>query len=240
MHPAKKSPHPESGNILIYILGAIFLLGILVVMVKGSSTPGSNIDEEALMIRVAEVQEYGAELESAVALILSNGFSETDIRFAHPNAPSAYGVITDTPERQVFSRSGGGATYRENPGNIQTVNTSWVFTGNNHVHGVGTSSCGPPTCIDLVAILPYVSQSFCDMINKKNNTLTSTGNSPQDCGSVDIATPFTGTYTNSNQILDGAGCGQEEVLLGKSEGCFEGQGSPAAGTYHYYRVLHAR
>ena len=72
----------QSGNILIYILGAVFLLGALTIMVKGSSAPGGGIDEEALIIRVSEVQNYGRELEQAVSYIFQNGHSEADIRLS--------------------------------------------------------------------------------------------------------------------------------------------------------------
>jgi len=113
----------QSGNILIYILGAIFLLGLLIITVRGSSTPGNNIDEEELILRVAEVQQFGAELENAISFILQKGFSELDIRFGHPDAAAGYGLITDTPERQVFDRNGGGAIYRTPPNNIQTIVT---------------------------------------------------------------------------------------------------------------------
>ena len=231
---SKKFPSDESGNILIYILGAIFLLGLLVVLIKGSSTPGSNIDEEGLIIRVSEVQEYGMELENAVALIMSNGFSESDIRFAHPDAASAYGDITDTPTRQVFSRSGGGATFREPPSGIQTTVTPWLFNGNNIVEQVGTS-CSANGCVDLVALLLNVSEEFCIMINERNDIPNPSDSPPTDPGSVEVTTPFTGSFAFSHGINSASG-----EFNGKLEGCFEGGGTPAAGTYHYYRVLMAR
>ena len=228
----------ESGNILIYILGAIFLLGLLVVLVKGSSSPGSNIDEEGLMIKVAEVQQYGNELESAVAIIMSNGFSESDIRFAHPDAASSYGDITDTPTRQVFSKQGGGATFRAPPTGVQTTVTPWTFNAENWVPLVGTGSggCGGSSCVDLIAFLPYVSQSFCNIVNDKNDITGSSGPPPPDNGTVDITAVFTGSFNASYQIYDSG-----KVLGGEKEGCFEGGGAtPPAGTYHYYRVLMAR
>lgn len=238
----KSLPHykSQSGNVLIYILGAIFLLGILVIAVKGSSTPGAGIDPEQLMIRVAEVQEYGKELERAVAYVLANGHSESDIRFAHPNADSAYGDITDTPTRQVFSREGGGARYRDPPDGIQTTATPWHFSGNNVVGQIGSGVGATNSNVDLTAILTNVSEDFCTLVNEKNDALSTTGDIPQDCGNVEISNPFNGSYTFVNQILDGSGCGETELLLSKMEGCFEGDNDPPSGTYHYYRVLLVR
>ena len=226
-------PH-EAGNILIYILGAIFLLGILVVMVRGSSTPGSNIDREALMIRVSEVQQYGQELERAVAYILQNDHSEADIRFAHPDADPAYGVITDTPARQVFAVEGGGARYREPPENIQVTVTDWIFTAENAVGNIGSGSCATDSCADLIALLMNVRQDFCIELNNQSGMDNPANVPPQDQADISYSTLFTGTYTNNNSIDDAA------VVLNNQEGCVEGDNDPANNTYHYYRVLLAR
>lgn len=222
----------ESGNILVYILGAIFLLGMLVVMVKGSSTPGSGIDQEQLMIRVNEIQQYGNELERGIAYILRNGHSEADIRFAHPDASSAYGDITDTPSRQLFDRQGGAATYRPPPNGIQTTATDWLFTGANRVGDVGTNAASA-TSADLIALLQNVTQGFCLRMNEKNSITNPSDAPPQDEDDAEIATPFVGTFANTQLIEDSGAI----YLSTKLEGCFEGDNDPASGTYHYYRVL---
>jgi len=237
---ASSQPHTQSGNIFLYILGAIFLLGILVVMVKGSSTPGSNIDRETLEIKVAEVRAYGNELERGVAYILRNGYSESDIRFAHPNHSSAYGDITDIPARQVFAREGGGVTWRDNDPDIQVIDTDWLFNASNMINGNGTTSGADETTTELIAVLPYVSLEFCNLINQKNGITDSGTPPPMDCGNADIITPFSGSFAYSHQLWDNSGCGESELLTGKREGCFEGNANPPAGTYHYYRVLLAR
>lgn len=230
-----ESRQHEAGNILLYIMGAIFLLGILVVMMKGSSTPGSNIDEETLMIRVAEIQEYGLELERAVAYILREGYSESDIRFAHPNAPSAYGLITNIPARQVFSSQGGGATYRTPPSGIQTTSTDWLFTARNNAQGIGLDASinGVTRGPDLIAFLQNVSEDFCILINERNDITNPSDAPPQDNGDIFLTDPFTGDFSYEAAI-------DTTETNGKSEGCIEGDTTPAAGTYHYYRVLMAR
>lgn len=235
----KNRYNPQSGNVLVYILGAIFLLGILVIAVKGSSTPGAGIDPEQLTIRVAEVQAYGKELEDAVTYIMVNGHSESDIRFAHPNADSAYGDITDTPSRQIFSRDGGGAQYRDPPAGIQTTVTPWHFTGRNTVNGVGTNEVvgtGNLQSADLAAILNNVSKDFCVLINEKNDIENTAGDPPQDSNDIILNLPFTGSYAETTTIGD-QGTGK---TFGKLEGCVEGDNNPPAGTYHYYRVLLSR
>lgn len=227
----------ESGNILVYILGAIFLLGILTAMVRGSNTPGSGIDEEELIIRASEIQQYGQELERAVSYIFQNGHSEADIRFAHPEADSAYGVITDIPTRQVFHRDGGGATYREAPNGIQTTPTDWYFTGRNSVEGIGINDNGGQGNLrsaDLVAMLNFVTKDFCLLINERNSIENPSGNPPKDSFSMELTLPFTGSYAETFTIGGSAGTFE---TFGKLEGCVEGDSIPPAGTYHYYRVL---
>lgn len=225
---------------MIYILGAIVLLGILVIMVKGSTTPGAGIDSEALQLKVAEVQEYGMELERAVTYILRDGYSESDIRFAHPNHSSAYGDITDDPGRQVFARAGGGATWRDNDVSIQSLDRNWVYNAANVVLGVGSSdtTSGNTVSSDLIALLPYVSLDFCLTINDKNNITNPTGSPPQDLGTMDLISQFSGNYTRVNVI--GLIPASITDLYGKKEGCLEGDSNPPSGTYHYYRVLLAR
>lgn len=225
----------QSGNILVYILGAIILIGLLTIMVKGSSTPGAGIDREALEIRVAEVQQYGNELERAVAYVLRNGYSETDIRFAHPNHSSAYGDITDDPARQIFAREGGGATWRDNPSDIQTVDTDWIFNARNVVNGVGSTGTTHGN-VDLIALLMNVTEDFCLLINNKNNIENPSDAPPQDNGTLQYSTLFVGDYSRVNHMA----ATPTNYFEGKMEGCFEGDTDPPAGTYHYYRVLLAR
>jgi len=226
----------QSGNILIYILGAIFLLGLLIITVRGSSTPGNNIDEEELILRVAEVQQFGAELENAISFILQKGFSELDIRFGHPDAAAGYGLITDTPERQVFDRNGGGAIYRTPPNNIQTIVTNWLFTAENNVPAVGsTNNADTDLDVELIAILQNVTEEFCIAINDQNGVENPLDAPPQDDGNVDLTTPFAGVFAMSQTIGDTG-----NILDGQKEGCFEGGGTPTTGTFHYYRVLLVR
>lgn len=193
--------HTEKGNILFIILIAIALIGLLTVAIQSTSRPdGANIDKEQLSIRATEVQRYASELERAVMFIMQNGKSESDIRFAHPDAHADYGDLSadGDPSDQVFHRLGGGASYRTPPADIND-GSAWEFYGGTHLPGVGSDKA------DLIAVLPNVTQAFCNKVNALNDqtgTPTDTGASaasgsdPGDCLNIGAA----GRFDDSRQF----------------------------------------
>ena len=229
--------HREAGNIVIYILGAIALVGLLIVMVRGSVSPGSAIDAETIMLRASQIQQYGTELERAVTFILRNGHSETDIRFAHPNTSSAYGVITDTPSRQIFDREGGGAEFRTPPNGIND-GTGWQFYAHTHIKDMGTDTAASMRS-ELVAVLPNVTEAFCNRINDiKGQDLTLTdGHDPSANGCIyaGAGNEFSGVF------LDGAGANTLNdgffTHLPPTQACIRCESD---GALHFYQVLLSR
>jgi hypothetical protein len=167
----------QSGNALLIVLTAIILVGMLTVAIQGTSRPqDSGIDREQLVLNMSKVRQYAMELEHAVNLIMQDGFSESDIRFAHLDAPADYGDLSadGDPSDQVFHYDGGAATYRQPPGGIQTTAANWEFYGSTSLPDVGT---GKP---ELVAVLPNVTLEFCEKVNEVNGYNSST--QPLDTG----------------------------------------------------------
>jgi hypothetical protein len=195
--PARRT---ESGNMLFIILIAIALIGLLTAAIQMTSRPeGANIDRETLAVRASEVQRYASELERGILFIMQNGASEMDVRFAHPNAPSDYGDITDTPQFQIFAREGGGASYSEPPEDINDL-SPWEFSASTAVPGVGSDKA------DLVAVLPRVSQLLCDRLNElagqsaptDSGSGAASGANPGDC----ISTGVPGYFSDTRQFYD--------------------------------------
>lgn len=224
----------QSGNMLVYILGAIFLMGILLVALRSGYQPGAGIDAESAMLKAAQIQKYASELERGVGFIMNNGRSETDVRFAHASAAGGYGTPGDTPVRQVFEPNGGGVEWQAPPSGSQTVTTAWVFSGANAAAGVG-STCAAASCSDLIAILPNVTKEICITLNNNAGVTNPSTSPPVETGNVNSSTLFSGTFTYAQDIAVTGG-----HTFAKKEGCYEGGGTPAAGTFHYYRVLMAR
>lgn len=191
---------------------------------------------ERLAIKVDQVLEYAQNVRSAVNFIYThNNISESDIRFAHPDLDSAYGDYTAlNSEQMVFDPSGGGIDYKPAPTGIND-GTDWFFTGASCVSGVGTGigSCTVSE-MDIIAYLPNVTLDACIAINKKLGFNAPSGTPPQDNASSYDPTirHFNGTFT-SNWILRDFG----DIVTGNIAGCYEGDDTPAGGTYHFYQVL---
>jgi len=253
-----KAQENESGNVLFMILIAIVLIGLLTAAIQFSSRPeGANIDSETLVIRASEVQQYAGELERAVAFIMQNGKSESDIRFADYNAHADYGDITSDPDLtdQVFAREGGGATYREAPAGIND-GSAWEFYGGTHAPGVGRGDRA-----ELMAVLPYVTQGFCDKINDLNGqtgTMDDTGSASASgsnagaCVQIGAVGRFDDSqqfYTTINTMNEASGSFVHDANTSAARPALQGcvtcamDTNAANGTsdeMHFYHVLMAR
>ncbi len=175
------------------ILLAVILIGLLTAAIQSSSRPeGASVDPETLTIRASEVQRYAAELERAVNTVVREGVSEDDIRFAHYDAHADYGDITVADgthgfTNQVFHVDGGAAEYRDPPAGINN-GSAWEFYAGTQIPGIGTGTRG-----DLVAVLPNVTEDFCNKINIINGqtgtpadtgTTAAAGSDPGNCVNV--------------------------------------------------------
>ncbi len=213
MIPVVHSKHhqAQAGNVLFIILIAMVLIGVLTAAIQFTNrSDGSNIDQETMIIRASEVQRYASELERAVNYIIESGQSESALRFAHPDAPSDYGDLSADPDTrdQIFASDGGGATYREPPEGVND-GSPWEFFGGTHIPGMGTGRA------ELVAVLPNVTQDFCERINMlKDQTLypwdggtgLASGNGAGDnagsCVNMGDNGRFVGAFHNTPNTMD--------------------------------------
>lgn len=218
----------ERGNVLIIILLAIALIGALTVALQGSGQ-NQNIDRETLLLRVSEVQRYASELERGVNYIIQNGVSESDIRFAHPNAHADYGDLSADADKsdQLFDRVGGAAKHRAPPVNIND-GSAWEFYGHTALAHVGSDEA------ELTAVLPNVTQGFCDALNKSVGYTEQ----PEDSG-VCIHGGAATRFSDSTQF-DGSPNTTEETtfsLKPSRQGCVQCTND---GSLHFFHVLMAR
>lgn len=227
-HPS----HPESGNIIFFILLAIVLIGLVTAALRSSGIESANIDREDLTIKVAQLRQNAVELQHAVNLVMQNGISEADISFADRNpAASAYGTYDDNPPAEIFNPKGGGAIWRSPPAGVND-GSAWVFYGSTRIPGVGTDRA------DLVAVLPNVTREFCDAINKINEQPVATP--PADSGTClhggSVFTPSGGYGDSGGNTMD-----ETTFRQGPASAAPAGQACVACGSaYHFYHVLLGR
>jgi hypothetical protein len=226
--------HPQSGNILFYILIAVVLIGALTVALRDTGGLSSGVDREAMALKAIQAQRQAANVAAGVDFLIKNGVSESDIRFAHPNAPVAYGVVTATPQNQVFSNQGGQASYPIPPKAVGSDGSDiphWIFTGD--VNGLQSGS----DRADLVAVLSGVSLEFCNAINAQIGYAP--GTQPRTAGidCIDISSAFTGSFEDTTPITMLLSSFSRVPALQACVACNPG---PFTTSYHYYHVLLAR
>lgn len=225
----------ESGNVIFYILLGIVLLGLLTAALRSGGLEGSNIDSETMAINVSRMKDQANAIERGVAFIMQNGASESDLRFAHADAPADYGNDpTVNSQFQLFSRAGGGVEYLPPPAGINDGST-WEFFGNTHMPQVGTAEP------ELLAVLPNLTADACGIINRQAG-YTGTpiddggGSGSAGCVSSNSAARFSSTGTYS----DPAGNTTDESSFSikpAMQGCVT---CSADNSRHYVRVLLAR
>ncbi len=220
----------QRGNVLVIVLLAIVLIGALTVAIQGSSNQNSHIDNETLILRISEVQRYVGELERGVGFIMQNGFSESDIRFAHPNANSDYGDLSADTDKsdQLFAREGGAAKYRLPPKNIND-GSAWEFYGHTALPEVGSDEA------ELIAVLPNVTKAFCEKINSVIGYDTTQPSDSATC----IKGSASDRFDDSTQFSSSPNTVTEATfsLKPSMQGCVQ---CTSDNSYNFFYVLMAR
>lgn len=220
----------EDGNVLVIILLAIVLIGALTAAIQGTSPQNAHIDKETVILRVSEMQRYASELERGITYVMQNGISESDIRFAHPDAPSDYGDLGADPDQtdQMFSRDGGGVQYRAPPKGVND-GSPWEFYGNTALPGAGSPNA------ELIAVLPNVSEAFCTQLNK---TIELYSSQPEDSGDC-IYAGDSARFDDGTQFSSSPNTTEESTFYSVPalQGCVK---CTADGSFHAFHALMVR
>lgn len=242
----------QSGNVLFYILIGVALLAALSYTVAQSGRGNvSTLEADKAALYATEVVAYGNVLAHAAAQLRLRGYRDTELSFENPVLSGYANAGCPEDGCKIFSPDGAGVTYSapktewlDPTLSASTGYGQYYITGNSCVAevGAGGASCHSDSADDeeLILILPYVDKTLCAKINDLSGVPNPSGDPPQDGANAFSmnAHKFTGSYTETYPIGDGGGAADN--LKGKPSGCFEGGGTPAAGTYHYYKVLLAR
>ncbi|MCB1783020.1 MAG: hypothetical protein KDI13_03420 [Alphaproteobacteria bacterium] len=242
----------QSGNVLFYILIAVGLLAALSYVVAQSSRGSvTRLSEDKARLYASEILEYGGILSHAVSQLRLRGYKDTQVSFEN-SVVSGYANGNCSSEAcKVFSPGGAGVSYvapktawLDDSKSASTGYGTYYITGASCVVnvGAGEDDCDSGSVDDeeLLLILPYVAKDVCVKLNDLAGVSNVLGDPPQEDANSYVMNgdKFTGSYSESYAIGDGAG--EPANFDGKTAGCFQGGGSPVAGTYHFYQVLLAR
>jgi hypothetical protein len=220
----------QSGNVFVLILVAIALFGALIMTFSRTSEQGTGtISDQQARVAAQDIIAFSQAVEGAVDRLRRNTISESDLDFRHDGAYE--NASCGDSACRVFDAQGGKAISQSPPANAND-GSNWRYTGAVRVNGIGTDGLTASNA-ELLMVLPNVRVETCRALNQILGVDNPDGLPPVVGGAVTYTTAFTGTFTAGSE-LSGA------TLNGKYAGCFEGNGTPATGTYHYYHVLLAR
>lgn len=225
--------HTERGNVLFLILIAVALFAALSYAVTQSTrSGGGDAGRETSLVNSAAITQYPASIKtSIVRMIVSNGVTVDNLTF---DDPSLFTANLTTPALQaanVFHPSGGGANYSQAPNAVMANNLpgTWVFNAQNRVWNIGTDTTSTAG-VDIVAILPSVTQAICERIHSQLGLGAVPTLSNVILNTPKLSTAAAITYTATAIIGNSGGA---SVLNGQPQGCFQ----QPANTYNYYHVL---
>lgn len=211
----------ESGNVLWLILITLVLIGLLTVTLSRS---GSKVEQtgdvERNRILVSQMLRFTKGIETAITNMKLQGIGERQVSFyrnlnndsndaSDPDAGEFYNNNCTDNSCLVFHVEGGGISYQEPPAATGS-SSDWLFVGTNDVEGIGSANA------DLVIMLPGISQTLCDQINREMD-VTYANDITVD------TTEFDGSFANT-QVIEGA--------PRKTAGCLGNNGTP-----FFYQVL---
>jgi hypothetical protein len=225
-----KNKENQRGNALWFILLAIVLLGLLtMILSRGSSSVDQGGDYEQRQIKITQMLRYMKAVESAVQQLKLDGLSENEISFE--GAPGTYTNPNCGEGRcRIFDVDGGGMTYKSPP-NGMNDGSEYIFTGSLRVDLIGIDD-NSASDSELLMIMPNVTQTYCIALNDALGVNNPSDVPPEDDGDSEATPLYVGSFSLGDKIdaTDGS-------LDAKTAGCYEGGGTPASGTYHFYYVL---
>lgn len=229
--PQNKSPRTERGNVFLIILLGIAMFAALAFMISRSmqSDSVSSMSERTRELAVADIITYAQSINRAVNRVMRNGCSENEISFEN-NFVAGYANASTTSDKcKIFSKDGGGATWRKAPEGSAT-DLDWRFVTNRLGTVAGTKNLGT-SGEDLMIMLVNVNLDVCNAINDKVNDYTRW----ESGGAHNQTVKFTGTYSAGST---GINRGNNWPL--PETGCFcdiGGACTDAAPNYFYHALL---
>lgn len=215
------------------ILMCIVLFAALSYALSQQRNEGTALSAEKLRLVSSDVIDMGNSLSEATARLRLRRIAEDRISFQNDRVAGYTNPVCTSDECKIFAYDGGGKEW-ETPSPDINQGTDWGFTGDLAVQDIGTANA------DLVGILPHLSESVCNQINRMIGLYGNSGN-PSVVATM-MANKFTGSYNATPTLISGA------IFNGQTSGCIKVtaasgsavSGGPLSNTYVFYQVLESR
>lgn len=216
-----QSSRRQSGNVMIYILLALVLIGALTVaLTRQSDQGGDNLSYEQAELQASQLIAYSLAAQNIVNQMIMSGSDVDDI---NPILPSDGAFNTAPNIHKIYHPQGGGLNFKQAsipPFVASGVSTKegWYINKNTNVEWTPTSAK------DIILTAFAVERTVCERINFKIT------------GSTIIPTlPNTVSYlvSGTSTELTIANCPE---CNGKTSLCVTG----SAGNPSFYTILEAR
>lgn len=220
----------QNGSALFMILMAVALFAALSFVVSQQNDSGQALSSEKVKLLASDVIDMGSKMSDTVAHMRLNKIDLKKISFENQVMTGYTNPACTVDDCKVFAYAGGGRDW-EKPTPDVSRGADWGYTGDIAIQNIGTSDA------DLVAILPNLSITLCNQLNK----MVGINSTPPLFTGV-AAAQFIGTFNATPIMLSNT------VIDGKESGCIELRtpsgtafsGINATPIYAYYQVLSAR
>lgn len=224
MSRLSKKRQNERGNVLIYILVAVALLGALSFAVSQSGRGNvQQLSAERARLLATEILEYSTNLKNAVVQLKLRGCDESELNFDNP-VVSGYtnGAAPTDGTCDIFGTNGGGLSWQTQQAQARNSEseyfTDYQINATNNTPNLGTFS-------GELYFIAELNEEVCAIMN---DLLAVTPADPPatDAGfSLHTSFKFTGGYSQVSSI---------DAYPATSAACFE---NGPTGRYYYYKVL---
>lgn len=206
--------------------------------VIASSTRGSGgTSRENALLGHSQMVQYSSAIQQAInRMKLVGGCSDEELSFdtdPYDGTGDYYNAASPLDFHcHIFHPAGGGVIFQNPPSGVST-STSYIFSMQNKVTGVGTD-VGDTTSSDqdLLLMLEFVKTEVCIDANSRQGI----PGIPADTGTTGVGLYVGSEAAGDSYINAGAG----NPLDGREIGCFEAGSNRPAGDYIFYHVLLAR
>ncbi len=226
------APTQENGSIFFVILMAIGMFAALsYAIMEGSRTSSSSLTREQASLKAQEIISYADTVAKAVQTLRLHGVEEEQISLEGAGGDNYTNGSCSSDECRIFAYDGGNVNALAPPEGSND-GSAFVYSGRIGVENIGVD--GGADGAELMMFLPNVKKEVCIRINETLKVTVPGLDPPANNGDTAYAgVPFQGSFSGGDTI-------NGSIFRQKSAGCFEGNGTPAADTYHFYRVLIAR